>query len=581
MATVNHKRAVVAEELVGFGGIDAASPYGDGRMAYDMKNFKVLPDGSLVKRDGFAVLASLPEAVRGLYVLHEESGDFILAVAGAALYRISVADGTSESAEVLTSFAGRVGFFGYDGELYLMDGVEIYRYLGGVALEVCSGYVPLYGSGWHPNGGTVTINEPINLLSRKIRIKYSCTGSYTTARFHVKAASVDAVYRNGVLAGTTIYKLAADGTTMTFTSSQSSANLEVYLTLDEEFWRDTVIRSCEYAVKYDSFIHSRVFLWGGDAGAAMYVSQPVSAASMGASLKCEPSSTSLYFPKDRVAAFDAEQTITAVRRVGDRVMVCMADGAWITEELGLLGDVMGDAIQIRPLSQSIGCCTAKGIALAQGDLPVTVTSGGLYRWEIDPELARGCTMERFSDGIAAYLGNGRIDEAVLYYVGNAGELWMALPGDAEGRVFVYDFSAKVWYSYTGIAADEMFDASGCVGFVNGGDICLFDSKRTTDLCTFGEREIVATFVGRRMDFGDGEALKRAVRVYLEADAAGGELTVGLHDDVLLDEVSFAGDGATCHVSRVNTPRFRRLAVSIRAEGVGRQRIFSLCVHARG
>ena len=40
MATVNHKRAVVAEELVGFGGIDAASPYGDGRMAYDMKNFK-------------------------------------------------------------------------------------------------------------------------------------------------------------------------------------------------------------------------------------------------------------------------------------------------------------------------------------------------------------------------------------------------------------------------------------------------------------------------------------------------------------------------------------------------------------
>ena len=109
MATVNHKGAVVAEELVGFGGIDAASPYGDGRMAYDMKNFKVLPDGSLVKRDGFAVLASLPEAVRGLYVLHEESGDFILAVAGSALYRISVADGTSESAEVLTSFAGRVG----------------------------------------------------------------------------------------------------------------------------------------------------------------------------------------------------------------------------------------------------------------------------------------------------------------------------------------------------------------------------------------------------------------------------------------------------------------------------------------
>ena len=83
-----------------------------------------------------------------------------------------------------------------------------------------------------------------------------------------------------------------------------------------------------------------------------------------------------------------------------------------------------------------------------------------------------------------------------------------------------------------------------------------------------------------MDFGDNEAKKRAVRLYVEADAAGGELTVGLHDGGLLDEVAFAGtgEGTVCYSSRVNTSRFRRLSVTLRATGAERQRIYGFCIH---
>ena len=53
MATVNKNKTTYAAEVTAFGGIDASSPCGNGGIAVDMKNFKVLPDGSLCRRSGF------------------------------------------------------------------------------------------------------------------------------------------------------------------------------------------------------------------------------------------------------------------------------------------------------------------------------------------------------------------------------------------------------------------------------------------------------------------------------------------------------------------------------------------------
>lgn len=580
MATGNHKKAMGAEEVTAFGGLDASSPHGDGGIACNMKNFKVLSDGSLVKRDGFAILATLGADVRAVHVLHEAEGDFILAVAGAWLYRISVADGGFESAEVLTTVSGRACFFDYGGELYLMDGAEVYRWAGGVSLAECLGYIPLYGANWDPYSNVHPINEPINLFSKKIRVHYLVEQSLETFTLNVGVgiASVDKVLSDGV--ATTDYTVPATNAYIRFTSPAYRGEVEICMTLEDSYWHDAAIRSCARFAKYDSFSGSRIFLYGGEEGGLLYASLPVSEASLAAAQVCDGNATALYFPKASAASFDNGQNITAVGRVGDRMMICTADGAWVTGTMSEHGGDTADKLPVVPLSQTVGCRAAGGIALMEGDAPVTLSAGGIYRWDIDPTMERGCTVERISDGMAAHVDDGFFRGADVCYVRAEDELWFYLPGDEEGRVFIYNCGSKLWYSYVGIQASRLFDVGGRVGFAGGAEICLFDAARTTDLCSFGEREIVGVFESRRMDFGDSEAKKRAVRVYAEADAAGGELTVGLYDGGLLDEITFAdtGEGAACYCSRVNTCRFRRLSVTLRAAGAGRQRVYGFCVH---
>ena len=581
MATGNHKKTMRAEEVTAFGGLDASSPHGGGHIAYDMKNFKILADGSLVKRDGFSILTTLSDNIRGLYVLHETAGDFILAVAGARLYRISVADGTYESAEVLTTVSGRACFFNYGGELYLLDGAEVYRYAGGLLLEECLGYIPLYGKDWVAIRSDNVVNEPINLLSRKIRYTCSHTSSFNMAYLGLKISSIDKVLHNGVVLDSSRYYLSDTRKSVSFTSSfSSSSKLELCVTLDDSYWHDALLRSCTYVAQYDSVSNPRVFLYGGEEGSTLYLSRPVDRESLSESLAMDESSTSLYFPKDKAVSFDKRQTITAMGRAGNRMMICTANETWITGDLNELEAGEESKLTVGSLSQTVGCHSQGGMAVIEGDTPVTISAGGIYRWDIDLNMERGCTSKRISDGIAAHVGDGFFSGAKVCYMRAEDELWFFLPDDADGRVFIYNCGNKLWYSYVGVHASHLLDMGGRVGFADGADICLFDSARTTDLCSFGEREIVGVFESRRMDFGDNEAKKRAVRLYVEADAAGGELTVGLHDGGLLDEVAFAGtgEGTVCYSSRVSTSRFRRLSVTLRATGAERQRIYGYCIH---
>lgn len=580
MATVNHKKAIKAAEVTAFGGIDASLACGDGGMAADMKNFKLLPDGSLCRRSGFAVLRSFEDRVRGVHLFRHADGDFLLAAVGTSVYRIPLPDGECESTEVLGTDEGRVLFFDYDGDVYMLDGAEVYRHLGGASFEVCCGYVPLYGKDWDSTSATNPMNEPINLVSDKVRFHYVAGTMFTTLHFGIKLSSVDKVVEGGVerpYART----LSADGTSLTFTNGfRSTKPITVYATVDPSYWHDAVLRSCGEVTGYESFGDTRVFLWGGDDATRLFVSRPVDDASLAAAREAAENATSLYFPKGGDMRMRSCQGITAVGRVGDRMMICAADRTWITEELTAV-DPSCTVLPVRGLSLTVGCTGGGGFAVIGNDTPITLSAGDIYRWDIDPQLDRGCSVARISDGVAPLFNKEAFGRLRLYYVGGEDTLWVFDPEDAEGRVLLYDCTAGRWYSYVGIAAERLFETGGAVGFFGGHDVCLFDESRSTDLCAFGEREIVGVFESCRMDFGDSEAVKRAVRVYAEADLGGGELAVALYDGRLLDEVVFGaeGNGLTCYSARVTPHRCRRLSVTLRATGKAPQRIFGFCVHA--
>ncbi len=576
-----HEKTVAAG-AVRFAGLDASTPHGDGGIACDMKNFRILADGSLERRCGFGLLAALGEEIRAARVIREGGEAVILAVAGASLYRISVADGSLTSAVVLETTEGRVVFFEHCGVLYLMDGAEVYRYAGGVSLSPCVGYIPLYGLDWKEINGGSPINEPINLFSPKIRVCYKIEDSTTLFRLNLgmKIRSVDCVTLDGVrVEDYSVSELpGGENYAVVFPHSRYIDVAEVCVTLEDSYWHDALIRSCGFSAVYDGFSDSRVFLYGGDSG-GLYVSLPVSEEAMSASLRCDASSTPLYFPKGHEACFGNGRDVTAVGRVGERMMICTEGSAWVTDEMSAITATVADKIVVRPLSQTVGCSSFGGFSMMNGEMPVTVSESGIYRWDIDFEMKRECTVTRISDGIAPLVEDGFFVGARACSVGAENELWFYLPRGVGGRVFIYNCTQGLWYSYDGIQAGLILDTSAGVVFSDGATFYRFDRGRDSDGLLYGEREIVGYYESRRMDFGNAEETRRAVRLFVEADVAGGELSVGLYDGSLLDEVTLiGGGGAFGFSSPVSTSRFHRLSVVLVARGSRRQRIYGFCVH---
>lgn len=579
MKTDKHKRVSRAAEVTSFGGIDASSPNGDGGLARDIQNFKVLADGSLALREGFATLAAPGAPIRGVWVGREGAETFLLAVAGAIFCRIS-STGEVTRAVMPGGDGGAVCFFAYDGQVYLLDGKDAYRYAGGVALESFRGYVPLYGKGWNPASLTNPIHEPINLLCDRIRITYHTSAAYSRICVGIPLSSVEEVIVDGKPLTKQSYQLSEDGTVIQLTTLfTTKEDVEVYATLDASLWRSEYLSSCTEVATYESFDGTRVFLYGGADASRLFVTKPVDSASLAAARKKEPLATALYVPRGTEHSVGNRRPITAVVPVDDRMMVCTDRETFLSERMTEAQDAW--SIPMRSLSGTVGCRAMGGVTRVDRGAPVTVSAGGLYRWEVDPDPDLPCAVTCISAPIAPLLGADAFTRGRLFYEQARSTLWFFVPDNAEGRVFLYDCATRIWYAYVGIPAHGFFDTGAEMGFFGGSEICLFDPTRTTDLCAFGEREIGGLYESRRMDFGDCESLKRMARVYVEADVGGGTLSVRLSDGRLLDECLFEGceEGPECYEAHLRAHRFKRLSVTLRAGGGSAQRVYGFCVHA--
>ena len=261
----NKTKKELCESFDGFGGLDVTSPIGSGNLL-TFRNFKLLSDGSAVKRGGFSYVCTLDGEIRGEKAYSEGGDEIILAAVGNRLYRIRLADGSVTSSELFSSTEGSVKFFDFMGVLYILDGCELYRYVGECQAVRCDPYVPLYGKMWNVyRTDSNTVNESFNLLTPRIRITYNVVGSQIGDVYvGFKIKSVDGVWGNGLLFSPNIYSIHKDGDKISFNGYYFSGELYVYLTLDTEDHRDADFEGCDRCSVFDSFDDSRVFLYGGD-----------------------------------------------------------------------------------------------------------------------------------------------------------------------------------------------------------------------------------------------------------------------------------------------------------------------------
>ena len=100
-------------EFARFFGLDRSAPLCGEKSSYELRNFRLLSDGSMQRREGFLPLAVLPSAVRGVFSTVRQGRTEVYVVAGSEVYALEKAgeDWTPRAIGSLNSTQGKVCFF--------------------------------------------------------------------------------------------------------------------------------------------------------------------------------------------------------------------------------------------------------------------------------------------------------------------------------------------------------------------------------------------------------------------------------------------------------------------------------------
>ena len=179
-------------QIKAWGGLNE-NPDGDTKLkmgeAAAMRNFRITRDGNLQRRPGsreiYSLLTDGAEAspVRGIWSGWVNGKEQLVSACGGKLWRLwDEETGAYIREEIGEIDTGRENhFFGFDNNLYIINGVE-YKVWDGNTLSDVGGYRPLVTVSVPPDGGGETM-EQVNKLCGERRCWFSPDGEKTA--FHL------------------------------------------------------------------------------------------------------------------------------------------------------------------------------------------------------------------------------------------------------------------------------------------------------------------------------------------------------------------------------------------------------------
>ena len=187
----------------------------------NMRNFKILPDGSLKKREGYSELFTATGSVEGLWGGRLGEHNLLAASIGGGLWIYDF--DLSYSFQAGTIGTGRAAMFAFGGKLYILNGVDYYCYDGNT-LSAAAGYAPLILIACDPSDGSGTLYEEINLLSLQRRQRFNTNGSTRNFHFTEKNINkVDWVKFNGETLASNAYTFSKTYGAITMTTAPAAA----------------------------------------------------------------------------------------------------------------------------------------------------------------------------------------------------------------------------------------------------------------------------------------------------------------------------------------------------------------------
>ncbi len=520
MAKIGTKNPIATERITKFGGICHIGTEKGERSAYDICNFRILPNGSLLKREGFAPIMTLSGEPRAFISGCFDGDRSAFALVGSAVYLLELENGSAELIGNVDSSVGKAEFFIYEGSLYLVDGNELYRYLPDGFIKV-RGYVPLFGK---ERSGDFEdeVYEPLNFLSDKIRIQYHLTSEKNRLYIGVQCSEILSLIINGNESKGSA-SLSKDGLWIFLTSRASEDTIiDVCLSLSEANTGRSQLTCNKRAVYCGGDERGRIILYGGNKASRIYASRPVDFESYIESQRFDVGSEGIYFPVDGVVEVGSEGCPISAVCVSEKKLLALNDhGIYsVTFKSGNNTPIVTD------FCLGIGCESEAGAAFC-GDELYFIAHSGIYR------ISETGGAECISFGIEDMLDDEFYQHSVAFYNESKGEMWFADPYSEDQSVFIYSITGGEWYRFDGIPFDLFFLQGNDVAMLYGKYIFAFSENQLVDVSAEGAMNspIEAYYESNVTDFGYPSIKKHLGRVLIKAELDGDPIHIKLQGDL--------------------------------------------------
>ena len=579
MAQKNSKKRLVAS-YSGFKGIDTRMSHSGKENIFEIRNFNILPNGSLQRRMGYKTLFTAPDKIRAVWSGYLDGYSGCYFIAKNQIYQLYEVMNTAGTVASIGTSSGDAEFFSLKNSLYITDSKNLYQ-LNGISVSNVIGYVPLFGKDW-PVGYIGEINEPLNLLNRHARITYkagSSPSSYLRTMYPVE--SVQAVYRNGDKMPVGTYDIDSSLNTINLMGIQSGDYIEVNLTFATRTSEErNALLSCRSATVFGGVNNSRLFMWNGDKKSTVFISRYVDDESVSNAEERYPGCGIIYFPEgNAVTVGGGGAPVMAVAKHYDRLIIFTSEDAWMANNSTC--DI--EPFPIMNINSSTGCSVNHG-AVTVGNDPISIGNKALYQWTSDTDELNEANAYSISEQISEMMSPYYLRNGIIFADKENRQIWLTSRAN-RGTVWIYDVEKKQWFCYDNINADMFFKASESIGFINGKNLCIFYDDLTRDFGSVNDTEgteIVASLQSGNLDF-EVPYSKKLSSFTLKGD---------LNDsDTLIEFLCDNGENFSVSLSnlkethsiltkRLFSNRFKCFYFRLTATGNSRQVLHSLFIEAR-
>ena len=566
-------------ELQGFEGINRSSPALNGACT-DMVNLRILPDRSIVKRDGFCEMFDFFDNIRAVFTGTFDGKFLAFVVASDLVYRFDFATKGCRDIGSINTTSGPASIFCYMGKIYVIDGSAIFE-IRDNELYSTTGYAPLIGKDW---GNTYPgpIYEPRNILTSKGRISYIVEDPpLAFLATYYEVAAVDAVYVNGELRDAETYGLNHRLRLLNVSGLEAGDRVLVYYTFANSTAEKKRLAKNPHAMVFGGINNSRVFMWGGEDKNRMFVSTPTSLPSIQEAEVVFKNSGGLYFAENNdFAVGDGKHEIKAVSRHYDRMLIFTTGETWMADS-----EVSSSrSFPLTRVNTDIGCASLHGVGKCGNDI-ISVGHRHIYRWTSNTDTLEDCNAYVISDKVKDILPENFFSEAIVFTDKHNNEVLFAYRDGDKDRILVYSIGAGEWYIYDNVPVDVFFEGDSSLGFANGTKLCIFKKGTSTDSFLNGsEREIDSFCSYSPINFGHPSRKKRIAGVMGAGELKGGTLSISFeseHGSMYAVDFSSNDPGRVeCFYKRGRSERFKNSRIKISTDTSAQQRIYSLTVTVR-